>query len=79
MSDKITERPKFYCVNINAYAKVKIIYSTPFPDSNRRELYNFSCADNDFCPILERKGTHINPNYPKCLCYLELKKLGIAK
>ena len=80
MSDKIIERPRFYCENIHAYAKVKAIYSIPFPDSNRKILAKVSCDDNDVCPIRgERKGNQINPNYNKCLFYLELKKLGIAE
>ncbi len=77
MSDKIIERPKFYCENIKAFARVKVIYSI-FPDIPR-ELYRFSCADNGFCPIIERHSTGYRQNYPKCLFYLELKKLSIAK
>jgi len=79
MSNKIIERPRFYCEKINAYAKVKAIYSTPFPDSDHRILVKASCDDNTQCPISERKGNHINPNYDKCLFYLYLKKRGIAE
>ncbi len=80
MSDKIIERPQFYCENIHAYAKVKAIYSRPYPDSNCKKLIKASCDDNTQCPISERKGTHINPHYKdKCLFYLYLKKLGITE
>ena len=77
MSDKIIERPQFYCENIHAYAKVKTIYSKPFPGSTRKILIKASCDDNTQCPISERKGNHINPHYKdKCLFYFHLKKLG---
>ena len=79
MSDKITERPRFYCEKIDAYAKVKAVYTKPFPDSNRKILVKASCDDNTQCPISERKGNFINPNYDKCLFYLHLKKLGITE
>ena len=80
MSHKTIERPQFYCENIHAYAKVKTIYSTPFPDSNRKILIKGSCDDNTQCPISERKGNHINPHYKdKCLFYLDMKKFGIAE
>ena len=79
MSNKIIERPRFYCEKINAYAKVKVIYTTPFPDSDRRILDKVSCDDNDLCPIIERQGNVLNPHYERCLFYLELKKRGIAE
>jgi len=79
MSERIIERPQFFCENIHAYAKVKAIYSRPFPDSNRKILIKASCDDNTQCPISERRGNHINPNYDKCLFYLYLKELGVAK
>jgi len=80
MSDNIIERPQFYCEKIHAYAKVKAIYSKPFPDSNRKILIKASCDDNTQRPISERKGNHINPHYKdKCLFHLYLKKLDIAE
>jgi hypothetical protein len=79
MSDKIVERPRFYCEKIDAYAKVKAVYTTPCPDSNQKVLVKASCDDNTLCPISEREGNFIHPNYDKCLFYLHLKKLGIAK
>ncbi len=79
MSDRIIERRQFYCENIHAFAKVKEIYSMPYPDSNQKILDKASCDDNDMCPISERKGNHINQHYKdKCLFYFYLKKLGIT-
>jgi hypothetical protein len=75
MSDKIIERPQFYCENIHAYAKVKTIYIL---DGTNKNLIKASCGDNNQCPISERKGNHINPHYEdKCLFNLHLKKLGL--
>ncbi len=77
MSDKIIERPRFYCENIGRYAKVTAIYSMPYPDSNQRILDKASCDDNTRCPISERKGNHIIPHYKdKCLFNFHLKQLG---
>lgn len=80
MSDKTIERRQFYCEKIHTFAKVKEIYSKPFPDSNRKILIHASCDDNTRCPISERKGNHIDPHYKdKCLFCFYLKKLGIVE
>ena len=79
MDEKVIERPRFYCENIHSNARVKAVYLKAVPGISNKTLIQASCEDDLHCPISDRKGNNINPNYDKCLFYLYLKKLGIAE